>query len=860
MNDHEMRKEFEQMLGDIDVRMFLKASPHASGERSKLDKSLSSDMFYNSLYANSEKADDLIAEIQKKIIAEDTHNFILSGYKGCGKSTFIGYFLRNIDARSLVIKFDDHWEPSEGIYQNIVMFLYEKIFDDILPENNEIPCLISDKYIEIFYNNMNGDLIEKHIDLHKYFTNFTEKLEYAVRHRRQNSWNKEKVKEVLNDHIKKHIKSGSISNILMLMVFWDIADRIVHDGNRKCCIVFENLDVIHNTKDVPKLVENVVAFRNNIDRITASIYYKDKPISDPSQDYIMLFVMRETTRAEFLNSVSHFSDGKIRFEHFMAVSEIYDLYDIISKKYDYLESIKDQFFDNLMFCNMMKTIESIKIVLTNPTIRRRIFAFFNNDFRTSVEALEQFNFSDIRVLAAHNRLIDILRDDNWPTFACRSIIYRCIFNIFVKDIYFERVRKYEYSISDNGKIGSINLDRMILLYLNNSQNILVSEELKEKEYVPLNILYMEVLKFCNKPETIIQAIWNMYDMQNTQMWNHLVTFDDMQYITLEELRHEMNAVIQEQENVQFAKIKITLAGQMYLSQILPHFEYYAARSKLGEGYSLFCLSSEELCEIHKIEDIIKQVKVEVSDCCKRLFLFFKDVFNTVEEFKDRNFLDTKFASIKVSATKKSVSRMYHGEKVIYSNIGYLDHFRFFIFYSMDQVENNGGFETDVEITDFFRKITHCNKSYKEILPKEFFDQDNEKIILKKKAECQELELHRKNGNILEYTVSLSTIIEIIKITYNKSLVDLIIEYMKLFGLHSGKQITAYSGGTEKICQAFDACINYKIIPSKYKNFDTPITYDAGEKIQAEINRNNRQIKHIKRQQENREKRNQNMIN
>lgn len=856
MNNFEMRKAFEQMLKNVDARMFLKASPLESGERSKLDKVLSDDMYYNSLYANSKQADDLVAEIRKKIVAEDTHNFILSGYKGCGKSTFVGYFLRNIDARSLVIRFDDHWEPREGIYQNIVMFLYEKIFHDILPCNNENPCVISDKYIEIFHDNMNGEFIESNIDLHDYFTFFTDKLKYAVRLRRQSNFDRKEVKTALIDHVKAHIKSGSISNLMMLLVFWDVADRIVHQSNQKCCIVFENLDVIHNTEDVPKLVENVIAFRNNIDKISESIYYQGMPICDPTQDYILIFVMRETTKAEFSNSIGHFSDGKIRFHHFMTVSEIYDVYDIISERYNYLETVKEQFIDSSEFCQMMQTIENIKIILTDPIVRKRIFAIFNNDYRTCVEAFGRFCFSDSKILTAYSMLTQAPEDENWPVFGCRSIIYRHIFNNFVKDVFFERVRKFEYSISDNGKIGSINLDRMILLYLNNSKNIMISEELKEREYVPLNVLYLEVLKFCKNSETIVEAIWNMYDLQNTEMWNHLVTFDDMQRISLEELQREMDAVIQKNENIHFAKVKITLAGQVYLNYILPHFEYYAARSEFGKGYSLFCFSAEELCEIRKIEKIIKQERKEVLDCCKRLFLFFSDVFGKLDEFKGKNFLDTKFASIKISPTKKSVSRMYHCEKIVYSNIGYIDSFRFFVFYMLDSVEKRGGFDNDVDITDFFWKVETCNRQFKDNFPKEFFDYENKHIILKKRAEEQSLELIRKNGSIVSFTISLHEIIKVIKICYNKSLVDLIIEYMKLFGFHGGKQSTAHSIGTENICQAFDACIDYKIIPSKYEDFNTPITYVCGEKIQVEVKRHNRQVRQLQRQRENRERKSQ----
>ena len=853
MNNEEMRKAFDQMLENIDVRMYLKASPLESGERSKLDKVLSYDMYYDSLYAHSREADKLINEIKEKIIAEDTHNFILSGYKGCGKSTFVRYLLRNVNARSLIINFDDHWEPGIGIFHNIVMFIYEKIFHDFFPTNGEKPCTISQKYIEIFHDNMNGEYIESNIDIHDYFTFFSHKLCYVKWLRQDGKCNKEDIKQKLRDHVKAHIKSGTISNLMMLLVFWDVADRIVHQRNKKCYIVFENLDVIHNTKDVPELVKNVVAFRNNIDKITESIYYEGKQICDPTQDYVLMFVMRETTKAEFTNSINHFSDRKIRFHHFMTMSGIYDLYDIISTRYKYLLSVEKEYKDNLKFCNMLLEIKNIKNILSNSGVRNKIFAIFNNDYRTCVEALEQFGFSDKKLMEGYNRLIQVSEDENWSVFACRAIVFRHIFNKFVKDVFFKMVRKYEYSIADSGHLRSINLDRMILLYLNNCQNILVAEEVREREYISLNVLYTEILKFCKKPETIVEAIWNMYDLQNTDMWNHLVTFDDVQVITFDELQKEMDAVVQKKDNVHFAKIRITLAGQVYLNHILPHFEYYAARSEMGVGYSLFCMSVEEICNIKRVEKVIKHEKKEVVECCTKLYLFFQDIFSTINEFKGKNFLDTNFATIKKSEKQNRVSRMYHCEKIIYSNIGYLDSFRFYVFYVLDEVKRNEGFAVDVDIKDFVDRINSCNKRFKEILPEDIFDNKNKKIVLKRRGEKQIVEIYKENQIVKQCVVSLNTIIEMMKVCYNKSIVDTIIGFMKSFGFHNGKQNAMYSNGTVDICKAFDACINYKIVDAKYEDFTTHITYKEGEQILADRNRKKRKERQEKRLRENAER-------
>ncbi len=831
MEENKLRKAFEQMLGNIDAKIFLKASPLESGERSKLDKVLSEDMYYECLYAHSNEAEKLIKEIKDKIISEDTHNFILSGYKGCGKSTFVRYFLRNINARSLIINFDDYWEPREGIYHNIAMFIYRKILRDFFPNDGDEPCRISDKYIELFHDSMNGEIIEEQVDLHNFFTYFTHKLSF-VRYEWITHRNEKDSKQKLRDHVKAHIETGSISNLMMLLVFWDVAERIIKHGKPLCCIVFENLDVIHNTEDIPQLVKSIIAFRNNIDRICTSIYYQGQRICDPSQDYILMLVMRETTKAEFTNSIEHFSDGKIRFQHFMTISRVYDLYDIISKRYDYLEGLKSQFANNTPFCEMLKAIKNIKSILGNPGTRKRIFSVFNNDYRTCVEALDRLGFSDPKILGALNRFDKMPEDENWPLFGSRSLIFRHIFNSFVNDVFIKMVRKYEYSVSEKGKVGSINLDRMILLYLNNCQDILVDDEFAEKDYVPLNVLYLEILKFCKKPETIVDAMWNMYDLQKTEMWNHLVTFDDIKTITISELQSEMDAVIQKKENFNFARIKITLAGQAYLNYILPHFEYYASRSESGKGYSLFCLTAKDLCNIRKIEKAIKNVRKEVSDCCKRLHLFFEDVFDKIDEFKGEDFLRTKFACIKVSESKKSVSRMYHCEKIIYSHVNYLDSFRFFVFHIFDEVVQNGGFGAEVDITDFIHKLTGFNNCIKHILPKELLDTDNTQIFLKPKRIEQIVELHKSSGEIVECSVSIEIIIKALKVCYNRSIIDFIKSYMQMFGFYGGSQCTRHSNGTTNIHAAFDACITYNIVPSNYEDFGTHIRFESGEEIIA----------------------------
>lgn len=839
MGEHEILRSFEEEMMRInDVRVYLKASPHESGERTALDKRLSKDLYYNSFYANSYEADALIAEINEKIATDDTHNFILSGYKGCGKSTFVGYFLRNADARNLTINFDVHWDPDEGIVENIVMFLCKKILNDILPKDGSQPCCIANKYLELFRMGDNADYIDRNVDWKNYFRYFGDKLLFAVMKCEDR---KTDTRKYIDTDIKPHIASGTIASMMTLLVFWDLADRIAHNKSKKCYIVFENLDVIYNTSDVPKLVQNVVAFRNNIDRISESLYYQGEPISDPTQDYILIFVMRETTKAEFSNCIDHFSDRKIRFYTFRDISNIYNLYDIVSKRTQFLEDIKKRnpnYLNSESFRKMLNAVGNIKYFLSDTFVRKNLYAIFDNDYRTCIEALSCLNFNHPKIIKAYTFLQSAqttCSEENWPTYGSRCIIFREVFNMLVHEGYSGLIRKSEYSVFNNDKIESINLDRMILLYLANSVNLLGPSELLMPEYVSLDTLFSEILKFCDKPDIIVEALWNLYDLRKERKWNHLVTFDDMQHVDYYQLKNEMSSVVNKNTDVQFSKVRITIAGQVYLNFILPHFEYYAARSKAGNGFSLFTYSAEELCNMDNINSLIKAEIKEISDCCTRLYYFSTEILDSINEFKGKRFLDTKFAVKKYSESRNAVYQMYHGEKIAYSSIGYLDSFRFFTFFTLDQALKKGRFDTNIDLTKHFKLIPHISRSFQATLPSELFTNAVKATILKRPmdegiAEVQEITIQNTDGTTSTINIHFSQVITLLKICMNKRIIDNITAFMRLLGFCGGQQRILCSDGSSKICTALEACVKYRIAPSEYTDFTTRITTLEGERI------------------------------
>ena len=847
MSNEERKRVFDDMLKEISLRIFLKATPYASGERSILDKILNPDIYYEHLYAHSKKAQELFEEIIARIKKNNTRNIIFSGYQGCGKTTFTYNFLRNCGFRSLVLNFDDFVEEGKEIKHKLVMFLYEKIYLDIRSENHTKRCKISERFCELYLNNENQQKLGMYFDDKNVFRYLADKIEWAVNLAKRNS---NELYDYLEKDIKIHISNQDINWIMISLVLWDVADRIENNLNRECCIVFENLDVIYNTSRLPEFVRQIVNFRNNIDRVFQKLSFNGQPLGDPTQDYILIFVMRETTKSEFTECVEHFNEQRVKLKDFDTLSFVYDMGDIIQRRNEYLKKLlhdDKKLQEDQEFVLLVDSVDRVKILMDDFYVRENICALFNHDYRTGVEVLSEINFKDEKLFRSciELRNKDSDSEETWNKFGSRSILLREIFNLFIRSGYLNKMKNQEYC-NDKAQLSKINLDRMILLFLNNSQTIMETKDKKEKEYVSIDILFNEVSKFCKDKDAIVNALWEMYGLRKLEYWNHLVSFDDMQEISLKSLQRQMEMVINNEKG-RYSKVKITTAGSAYLDIVLPHFEYYAARKEGGRGNSLFSFTAEELCNIPNIETFVKEVRAEVVDCCTRLTRFFEDVFDMIDEFKGEKFLDTKFASIKINDYTKNVTRMYHCERIIYAHIGYLDNLRFYLFYLLDEVLNNKGFKNDVDITKIIRMTSEYDKSFSSLFPNKLLRKSNIIILLKAKKDKETSDKEISNKGVFqtlqiregltcqETVIELEYIVNACKKSFNQMICNQIIKYCNLFEKTNGKKYSMQSKIGEKLVECFKICIEY-IEKMQYQDFDTSIDRTTGERLLRRRNR------------------------
>lgn len=815
-----------ELVENSSVINYIKASPLESGLRSRLDKVLTEDYFYSNFYAHSEKAESRIKQLKKQISYNDTDMVILSGNRGCGKSTFMKYFLRQTGFSNILINFGDNWEPDVGIKKNIVMALNNRIYNDLFPYNDGEACNIICKYLEIFGQNDNR-LRWRQIDEDNYFLYFMDKLEYIRRLRLLDN-DTSSVMRYYEEDIRKHTLEGTIKQLMILLIFWDIAEKIENILENKCLIVFENLDIIYNTKDVDNIVRNLFSIKRELGRINY-IDYHDRQI-DLIYSYILMLVIREDTLSEIqyvISGLEHFNTNRFRISN-VNITGLYYQSSIIGKKFEcmklYLKK-HPQYIGSKSFMQVYNAVKSIREILSDSYLNLCFSELFDYDFRASADVLGSIVLND-EDFECSQKLLDLDKEkQDWSAFGFHSRVLRKVFNLFTQEQYFANVQRFEYVSNRKGVICKVSLDRTILLYLYNSIN--------SGGIVPLDILLGELMKFCQEGDTIVDALWQMYDMRRNYQWNKLITFVDMRTITYDELMKELNAFVCKDSFYRFAGVKITKAGVSYLNYILPHFEYYAARCRDGEGKSPFAMTAEEICDGAEFDQLLKDELEEITDCCQKLYFFCNNVFDVIDEFRGQRFLGTGFATQMMFPLYDGMHRMFYCERNIYAHINYLDNLRFYIFAVLDEVERRGGFNKEIDIRNTILGISRIRCDIYKAWSAKIFSENNF-CCLKPKN------LHAKQDRKVQIVLSenrkekvpLADVVIVLKACLNLRLIEAICSFISMFGFYGKKKRTMYSDDTPRICTALDACIN-RIRSSGYIDFTTQIDLYTGENILKE---------------------------
>lgn len=833
-NIDEIKNTFDLLLQDAQLKDYLKADPQQAGERTELSRAMSIPFFFEYFYCPNENADKLIEEYRHNIQYENKKNIVLHGYEGCGKTTFINYWMNKDNHRHVLLTFDSYIRTGDELKAIIVSNIYDAINDDVYDNNG----IVIRKILEIFTTEYNLRCMARN-DIQNNFMYMFDKFKYVLKLLEDRNKRSELDTYLLKDIKDFMVKKFIISELMLFMVIWDIGYKRVNNLQDTCYFIFENLDTLYESVGLQELVTQIGIFRNNADHLFLQLKENDRVICNPSKEYICIFVMRDTTKAVFNE---HMNSQKVSLyipEESLTFNCRIDK--VIEKKANYLEKLKTEkphlFNDNCR--QLLNGIRRIQEILSDEYVTDTIFTLFNNNFRKEFEILADIHIDNDKLYVPFINLCeaDKANKGNWSRYGARCILFRNIFDLLEREHFFDILKKSDYEKYVGDKKYAINLSRLILLYLQNSYNkpVLLHSNVRETDFVSLEMLASEMLKICDDENELARALWEMYQFRQKNNWNHLVTFDQMHVISRESILKQIQAVKhKDYSSVVFGKIRITLAGVTYLEKVLTHFEYFVARNEKNVLPSLFVWKLSDILHVDTLENYLSITRKEITDCCDRLMCFNEEFLSKIPDYKGNNFLNSKFAHRKYY-DDGSYKSMYHCERIVHSQVTYLDAFRKYCFYLVDNCTNNELLKMDgLNISRLIKLVLNIVNSQRYFTPVQFsslknsnsaeyiftWNENNKGILYENKKTKREEMVH----------FSKEEICRILKIALNRILVNKISQYISMFGLkNASDRKTSISKNTEYLASCYTACVGY-LYEKGFDDFEIEINRENGNEL------------------------------
>ena len=632
---------------DDNLERFLLCSSFSNNDTYNYENKLTDDLFFNQLYVEGGSQEEKIrTEILELIKCGRKQSIFLLGNKGCGKTTLVHKVMQLMDGttelRHICLDFGNSSatltlkREKEILIQEIY-----KMFRETIKEN-DLGLLKS--FVNTYTKN------EEDFDISWDYNNslccFYETLTECVFDQEGDSLKK------LKHKVRPTMANLELFQIFFLLVLFDL-EKQQFSGSNRTAIIFDNLDNLLDIADISQFIENFCNFQNNIGTLLKAILKNKRS----SFQYTFVFVMRETTKA----NISPHSLEMLRISSKeYDITTLFPKKDIIIQRLNcYREYLNTQDENDRNIVNLKQQVNSIVRIISDKYMDKTIFPFYNNDYRICVMKLIDITRQHSGLICQYNNLMSQNNED--AKFGGRGIIYRIILSDLQKKGYFSRLMIVDFSTRDK----KTSLVRLLLTYLANRTE---SDCTDATPAVSLKELFKAFDDI--KPSEIIECIWAMFDLITTNDWNHLITFASSKSACKERLYVEKEIYRQNSygnDDKEYSKFRITCAGEIYLSNVCTHYEFFSCRALGDEYLPLFCKENLEMQDGKYIfENIIEGVYNQVYKCCLDLCKSYESDRGVCKDARP-------------PYNYKNVSiYQYHSERIIFSHIGYLDSFRCYL--------------------------------------------------------------------------------------------------------------------------------------------------------------------------------------
>lgn len=646
-------ERFFSMLQSTSAQKYLRANPFTKTDGVDFNGVITQDMFFEKFYATSSNAENLLQDIIREVVDNPESTIILQGYSGCGKTTFLHYLLYKSFPNSSVVDFEIGIDNTQEdpVRQKIQYIICENVTDDIINSKASTLKLFDTLFCK---NYLNNHAITKYLDKNFKIRTTIGRLIILLDRISEYFFSDDDNKVSIMEAVDTCLTSLDVMQILSIYVLWDIANNVKLKKNIGNLFCFDNLDNIDIDK-AKLFVKYFSQFWVNLINTFSSLSILDKKDLRLVERYGFILSLRETTYAKL---TEHFNDNtsKAVLREF-SLNEIYSQKNIITKRKQFLDDNKE-FLSN---CDALhKEVAAIESLMRNEYIFRNIFPLFNNSYNMAIKTICTISHKNPSYILEYNRIIDLKNKKYYR--GANAIILKMFFDYFKEEKFFsDSLQLYDFSREDDQKY-LFSQTRLILTYLSNIRSACsLYKLLREFEGII-------------DADDIVDILDKLYSLRYST-WRHLITFDKFPPIDQTGLQRQLDLYNQgfPEDDSRYCTFEITNAGRIYLKTMASHFEFYSTRLSRGKSKPLFAEENKDIVpgtDEYRFQIIINRVYQAVLKCCDRL----QKADEAICEVK-RWSIDRFYASDFVFRDPERRTKQFHGERLIFSHIGYINIYR-----------------------------------------------------------------------------------------------------------------------------------------------------------------------------------------
>lgn len=671
-----MSKFYGNQIDNIETRYLLEATPFRKNTRVNFLGNLTPEMFFKDFYVSSIDKSENSSDREVKLFNDEIDALLnttlknkfakvdmvhISGYGGCGKTTFVRYILwekyKNNESKYII-----DFEGEKSIEETYVHILAKNIFDNLNSIENNCNLISSQNYKKLanfllkkfdgIYDLIN-DFMESLFSFEQSSNNVSFEDIVTLLYNKKDSYGKMFVSFLLNFHF------------LLLLVHQVLLD------NKNMLIVFDNVDSIDNIEEEKKFVIQLKEFITNCNIFFGENLHNEniffgKKVSELVKDFkiICFLTTRVITFNKFLELVPDMEE-MYGWYSYTIPENYYNQVEIINKKVEYY--LKQENYAKTHKLNELCEIRDFAQVAYKASIFKKLF---NGNIRFCIKTLCYANnlFRYSKLLKESEDLFNI--DSRISKDGATGIILSLLLNYFKE----QKIYSDKLHLSECLPNNRISLSRVVLTII------------KEKG----GKCSIVDLFDCLSPFFDIHEISStIYDLSEARrdIWRRLLIFSRGHKKTLDEIYEQARLYqIGERRNDCFSEVQMCISGEAYLDIVVPHFEFMLSRHRYeydfirNQNYHpLFSRSSEDLIEKglnndikYRFERKIDWVFEDVRDCCKNSRYFA----NQVMKYKDWNENDYIYCSYYNYRSRHfDNNKQSYASRLIFSHIGYIERYR-----------------------------------------------------------------------------------------------------------------------------------------------------------------------------------------